>query len=194
MLILFQASGSGSFTPSSASSVSIPISPPGKLSIRICPYHNGFPLNLFCQKCDTAICSDCNHTSHRNHKTIPLIQKSKDLVEGLTSVLVTSHEQRKEIERRSSILDKCNQDIEDTTNIAIQQMDEQCKHIIAEIRSVYNGQVDKAKREEQSRFEAEKSQLQNLNKLRKDLEETSRHYLEQTTSSDFISRANTFLT
>ena len=163
----------------------------------MCPYHTGFPLNLFCQTCNTAICSDCNHTSHRNHKTIPLIQKSKELIERLTSLLISSYEQKKELERRSSILDKCNQYIEDTTTIAIRQMDEQCKHMTAELGRVFNGQVDvinKVKREEQSKFETEKLQLQNINKHRKDLEETSRYLLEQTTTPDFISRSNTFLT
>ena len=162
----------------------------------MCPRHTGFPLNLFCGQCNFAICSDCNHTNHRNHKIIPLIQKSKELIEGLGSVLVSCHEQEKEIERRSSILRKSNQDIEDTTAIAIQQMDEQRRHINTQIDRVFKAQVDvinKAKREEQSRFETEMALLQNMNKHRKDMEETSRQLLKQVTSPDFISRSNTFL-
>ena len=75
-------------------------------------------------------------------------------------------------------------------------MNEQRRQIKAEIDRVYNVQVDvmnRVKKEEQSKFETETYHLQNINKHRKDLEETSRHLLEQTPSLDFISRSYTFL-
>ena len=161
----------------------------------MCPYHTDFPVNLFCEQCNAAICSDCNHTSHRTHGTVPLMQKFSEFIRRLRSVLVACREQETEIERRFKVLNKWNQDIEDTTVSAVNQMEEQCKKITAEIGRFYNGQVDtinKVKLEEQSRFETEKSKLHKLNKLRKDLEETSKQLLEHTTSPDFISKSNTF--
>ena len=187
---------SGNLTPSSTSSISIPYPALRKPEFRMCPYHVGFPLNFFCQQCNTPICSDCSHTSHRNHKTIPLMQKSKELTESLRSVLIACHRQEKEIERRSSVLNICSRDIEDTTAMAIQQMDEQCRQINIEMSRVYNSQIEminKLKREEQSKFMAENEQLQNLNKHRRDVEETGRKLLEQTASPDFITRSSTFL-
>ena len=189
-----------SLSSSSSSSIkeakSIPFPDFAEDHFKMCPDHINFPFNHFCKQCNDRTCTDCNQSSYRSHKTDSLAKLTKDLIERLRSVLMACHEQEHEIEKKISSLKKYIQDIEDTTTMAIQQMDEQCKQITAEIGRVYNVQVDvinKVKREEQYRFETEMALLKNLNKYRKDIEETSSQLLEVTKSPDFISRSNAFL-
>ena len=161
-------------------------------NFRICPYHNHF-----CEQCNAPTCSECNRNSHKNHKAVPFVQKSQDLIERLQLFISHCSERDKEIKRRYSVLDKCHQDIETSTASAVEQMDGKHKFVWAELDRVYNEELDsiyKLKREEQLKLQTEISQLEMIEKYHRHAEENALGLLTETGSFDFSDRCDTFLT
>ena len=169
----------------------------GALSYRWCPRHAGSPLCLYCEQCKLTICSSCTDSQHLGHKTVALEQETHKVQDGLNSLLFACKEQDEEISKRIAFLMHYKADIENCASEATEQLTKRHEKVQQAELDVFNGQVsflNQWKEEKLKPFDKEMSRLQHLNDHQQDVAHAGDSLLKQTTSHEFISQSNTFLT
>ena len=164
-----------------------------KLPCRIHPQKN---LDLFCEKCSKYVCIDCMNSGHRNHKITALQIKVQETEEKLKYFLSEGEHQEQVVQRRSSTVKKRQEDVKNSSDNAIQQINDQLEYLKAELSKVCEDEEAKMNDSQQAQLvqlEDEASKLQSCGEHWEHLETTARDLLSQSNTLDFITKACEFL-
>jgi hypothetical protein len=69
-----------------------------------CPKHKEMTLNVYCVKCQVAICKDCALYKHQGHTFKPAEEAAPEVKRKLTSSITTSKKQQEEFQRHSQTI------------------------------------------------------------------------------------------
>ena len=94
-----------------------------------CSYHNGVPLEVFCESCGISICSKCKSGFHNSHGTVPLVTKSAENETTLKELLPVFEKREKEIADKLEELRKVKENFEKVEEKAQTQMQLQYDYI-----------------------------------------------------------------
>ena len=143
------------------------------------------------------MCVDCVHAQHHDHKTLSLEQKDREVKYGLNSLLHACKQQDEDISKRTTILNQCERDIEKCASEAIEQITQRHQFVQQAELKIFDAEVAKVnkwKEDKLKTFQKESSLLKHLYAHQQDIAESGNNLLKQTTSPDFISKSDTFLT
>ena len=122
-----------------------------------CLNHISQPLNHFCETCDSAICTVCKVTAHREHAVVPLAKKYKQLEKELKRSL----RRIKTVERWENYVQKSAVDAKNR----IQHQYLKVMGILNDICQKYEREIDDATNEELSTFADYADQRKHLSNI-----------------------------
>ena len=134
---------------------------------------------------------------HQTHKTFPVQEDSTELFAQLESIVLTCRRKGQEIAKRIKGLNKCEEEIDVATKLATKKMKKQCDDLVQALYNIYEEAVENMKNlqtEQVLKLKEQKEKLTICDKQREGLEATSKRFIAEIGSSDFSTRASTFLT
>ena len=164
-----------------------------KLRCRIHPQKN---VDLFCEKCSKYVCIDCRNSGHRNHKIAALQIKIQETEEKLKYFLSEGEHQEQVVQKRSSAVKKRQEDVKNSADNAIRQINDQLEYLKTELSKVCEDEKAKMNDSQEAQLvqlEDEASKLHSCGEHWGHLETTARDLLSQSNTLDFITKAYEFL-
>ena len=168
----------------------------GKTEAHNCSQHKGTPLTLYCNECQYSVCRKCKTETHISHSTVQITAKYQEITSQLTAFLKECSAQKAKVRDQMIDIVQYKFDIETSTQMAIEEMEQQRNLVQQEILMSCEKQIKRIKRrmdKELTLFNAQVILLQQHDQQREDFENYAIALMKRPRTRDFITDVSSFL-